>query len=157
MDKLDGMMGTLFLAKPEELDEIFRHFVDCKEWFPHIRKDYVERKILSGNVIYNFGVIIVFNVYKRRQRLGNVVAQKDDIILHQILNPNRGQLGNEGCAEFIIKTFAEQSKTNVWLSVREENARAIAFYKKVGFEEVSKISWMGGKMPGLVFVKRYNP
>jgi len=134
-------------ASIEQLDEIYQHFYDCRYWFPHIRKDYVQRNIEAGNVVYDSGVIIIYKVYKRKQRLGTVEAQKGDTILHQILNSRPGT----SCKP-IMEKFIQQSSGDVWLSVRADNDRACAFYKKCGMELVSDISWMQGKLPGYVFV-----
>lgn len=140
-------------ASIDQLDEIYNHFYKCREWFPHIRKDYVERNISAGNVIYDSGVIIIFNQYKRRQRIGDIEAQKGDFILHQILNAFRDS-GQSSCASEIIKRFCVECSGDVYLSVRADNDRATKFYSKNGFEMVSKTSWMNGTLPGLVFLHR---
>lgn len=140
-------------ASQDQVNEIYGHFYKCREWFPHIRRDYVERNVLAGNVIYDSGVIIVFNEYKRRQRLGSAEAQRGDFILHQILNPHRDTPGSN--ASEIIQKFCAECRADVYLSVREDNKRAIQFYCKNGFEVVSKTSWMNGQLPGLVFIHRY--
>lgn len=140
-------------ASEDQVNEIYGHFYKCREWFPHIRRDYVERNVLSGNVIYDSGIIIIFNQYKRRQRLGTAEAQKGDFILHQILNPHRDVPGPS--ASEIIQKFCAECRADVYLSVREDNKRAIQFYSKNGFELVSKTSWMNGTLPGLVFLHRY--
>lgn len=138
-------------ATLDQLDEIFSHFYNCREWFPHIRKDYVERNIRAGNVIYDNGIIIIFNQYKRRQRIGNVEAIRGDFILHQILNPYRNTDRRIDASETLAQ-FCAECKTNVYLSVREENDRACHFYLKNGFQQVGKIAWMNGSLPGLVFL-----
>lgn len=140
-------------ATIEQLDEIFGHFYNCREWFPHIRKDYVERNILAGNVIYDSGVIIIFNQYKRRQRIGNVEAQRGDFILHQILNPYRNVDKRINASE-VMKQFCAECAADVYLSVREENERACHFYLKNGFEQSGRIAWSNGTLPGLVFIHR---
>ena len=40
-----------------------------KAYFPHIRQDYLKRKIEANNVILQDGVVIVFGVYKRKQKI----------------------------------------------------------------------------------------
>ena len=39
-----------------------------KAYFPHIRQDYLKRKIEANNVILQDGVVIVFGVYKRDRK-----------------------------------------------------------------------------------------
>ena len=71
-------------AKDTDFDEIKSIFKQHKEWFPHLRQDYIKRMIASGNLILDSDVIITYNYYKRKQRIGNVQAQQGDCILHQI-------------------------------------------------------------------------
>lgn len=146
---------ALTKATPEQIDEVYDHFYRCREWFPHIRKDYVARNVKAGKVVYDSGIIIIFNRYQRRQKIGNVEAKKGDIILHQILNPYRQKLDfDKSIPSRILNQFCEEMAADVYLSVRADNDRAIRFYEKNGFERVSETSWMNGKLPGLVFVKR---
>ena len=142
-------------ATPEQLDEIYGHFYDCREWFPHIRKDYLARMIGAGTVVYHNGIIIVYARYQRKQALGNCSAAKGSVILHQILNPTRVTDTKRGRASSVLKMFFEHVGSSVWLTVRSNNKRAIAFYKKSGFSKAGNISWMGGELPGTVF--KYDP
>jgi hypothetical protein len=68
-------------------------------------------------------------------------------MLHQILNAEKGS----GKAVPVIQQFFDEVATNVWLTVRADNDRACAFYRKVGFDEVGETSWMKGKLLGRVF------
>jgi len=138
-------------ASLDQLDEIYNHFYNCREWFPHIRKDYVERNITAKKVVYDSGVIIIFNQYQRRQRIGTVEAQRGDFILHQILNPHRNS-GQPSCASDILQRFCFECAADVWLSVRADNDRAAKFYSKNGFTLAGTTSWMSGTLPGLVFL-----
>ena len=143
-------------ATIDHLDEIFGHFYNCREWFPHIRKDYVERNIITHNVIYDHGIIIIFNKYKRRQRIGTIEAQRGDFILHQILNPYRNSAECKINASYVMRQFCIECATDVYLSVRKENDRACHFYLKNGFNQIGTISWQSGNLPGLVFVNKAN-
>jgi hypothetical protein len=138
-------------ATLDQLDEIYSHFYNCRQWFPHIRKDYVQRNISANNVIYDNGVIIIFNQYKRKQRIGTVCANRGDFILHQILNPFR-DANKTTTASDVIKQFCEECSSDVYLSVRADNDRAIKFYSKNGFVLAGTTSWMNGTLPGLVFL-----
>lgn len=140
-------------AKSQQINEIYEHFKKNKTWFPHIRKDYLARMIKFGNVIFQDGVIIIYKKYKRKNKIGNCPypAEKGDIILHQILNTNPGS----GESKKLLKSFFKMANSPVWLTVRENNNRAINFYIKNGMVRIGTTSWSNGKMPGVVF--RYDP
>ena len=128
---------------------VMSYFAD-KTIFPHIRSDKIRTLIANQNVILENHVLITYQVYKKKTKLGNVYAEKHDVILHQISNKNRGS----GYAEIVIKRFFDYVKSNVFLSVRSENKRACRFYEKVGMKEIGKIAWGSDKqISGKVFVK----
>jgi hypothetical protein len=105
----------------------------------------------AGTVVYHNGIIIVYARYQRKQALGNCQAAKGSIILHKILNPTRVTDTKKGRAAAVLKMFFEHVGASVWLTVRSNNKRAIAFYKKSGFKKAGNIAWMGGELPGTVF------
>ena len=119
-----------------------------KTYFPHIRTDYIERKIKSGNVIYENGVVIIFGVYKRKQKIGNQQAEKGDAHIGQIVVQQQGN----GNATKILKKFFDEMNTKVWLTVRSENTRARAFYEKNGMKNVGDTSWSNGTIPGTIYL-----
>jgi len=125
-------------------------FFADKSIFPHIRTDKIKTLIENENIIVENNVLITYQVYKKKTKLGNVFAEKNDVILHQISNKNFGS----GSAEIVIKRFFDYVKSNVFLSVRSENKRACRFYKKVGMDCIGKIAWGSDKqISGKVFVK----
>lgn len=132
----------------EQSDEIYKHFYDRRDWFPHIRKDYIQRMIVANKVIYDDSVIITYNQYTRKQKIGTVQASKGDFILHQILNVNPGT----GNASQVLCKFFQYCNSPVWLSVRADNHRAINFYLKNKMIQVGEVSWMNGQLKGLVFL-----
>jgi|15BtaG_2_1085339.scaffolds.fasta_scaffold14629_2 RimJ/RimL family protein N-acetyltransferase len=142
------------LATIEEIKEVYGVFAQYEDVFPHIRFDYIQRKIETGRCVYEDDVVITFTVYKRKQRIGdNNHALKGEVMIHQIVNANP----NNGKSAEVLQRFFEyavEGKT-VWLTVRSDNERAIKFYGKVGFKDVGNIYWMKGKLPGKVF--RYLP
>ena len=71
-------------AKMEDFETVKEIFYQHKKWFPHIRTDYMRRMITRGRVVLCREVIITYHFYKRKQRIGNVLAQQGDCILHQI-------------------------------------------------------------------------
>ena len=52
-------------AKEADTIEVKSIFKQHKEWFPHIRQDYIKRMIDSGNLILDNDVIITYNYYKK--------------------------------------------------------------------------------------------
>jgi ribosomal protein S18 acetylase RimI-like enzyme len=120
-----------------------------KTYFPHIRSDYIQRKIESGNVIYEDGVVIIFGVYKRKQKIGTQQAERGDAHIGQIVTVQ--QQGNGNATKALNKFFTEMN-TKVWLTVRAENTRARAFYEKNGMKNVGDISWSDGKIPGVIYL-----
>ena len=61
-----------------------------KSYFPHIRGDKVKRMIESKNIVWEDDVLITWNHYKRKQKVGNYQAQKGDCILHKIAAAKQG-------------------------------------------------------------------
>ena len=136
-------------AKLEDLQEVFQAFYRNKTWFPHIRKDYLSRQIAKNCCVFHDGVIITYNTYQRKQRIGTCEAKRGDIILHQILNSQEGS----GKAGVVLDQFFHMVNAPVWLTVRAENARAIQFYIKHGMNQVGETFWLKGTMKGIVFLK----
>ena len=133
----------------KDYKKVMSFFAD-KNIFPHIRTDNIKELISNDNVILENDVLITYQVYKKKTSLGNVFAEKYDVILHQIVNKKIGS----GAAEIVIKRFFDYVKSNVFLTVRSENKQACKFYEKVGMKEIGKIAWGSDKnISGKVFVK----
>ena len=133
-------------AKDTDFEEIKSIFKQHKEWFPHLRQDYIKRMIASGNLILDSDVIITYNYYKRKQRIGGVQAQQGDCILHQIAAKYRN-----GSASKTLQNFFKWTNRRVFLTVRSSNAVAKKFYEKNGMKLVSHTSWLKGTIPGDVY------
>jgi RimJ/RimL family protein N-acetyltransferase len=140
------------IATLSDLDTVKSIFAPHqKTYFPHIRTDYIQRKIESGNVVLEDGVVIVFGVYKRKQRIGTVESERGDAHIGQIVTSQQGN----GKAKDVLHKFFNEMNTKVWLTVRSENQRARAFYVRNGMQEVGVTSWSDGKIPGTVYC--YTP
>ena len=140
-------MNTLNIATIKDYANINDIFTQHREYFPHIRKDYIERNIHDENVIYINEVVIIFKKYKRKTKLGSVYALKDNYILHQIATKF-----HDGRASEIFKLFLENLDSKLYLTVRKNNKKAIAFYIKNKMIEVGDISWKENTIPGCVFL-----
>jgi RimJ/RimL family protein N-acetyltransferase len=138
-------------AKENDYDVVKEIFSEHKQWFPHVRQDYIKRMIASGNLILDNGVIITYNYYKRKQRIGTITAQQGDCILHQIAAKNRN-----GSASQALQDFFKWTNRRVFLSVRNDNLIAKKFYEKNGMDLVGFTSWSKGgvkdALPGDVYM-----
>ena len=138
-------------AKEADTIEVKSIFKQHKEWFPHIRQDYIKRMIDSGNLILDNDVIITYNYYKKKQRIGTVTAQQGDCVLHQIAAKNRN-----GSASQALQNFFKWTNRRVFLSVRSDNLIAKKFYEKNGMNLIGSTSWSKGgvknALPGDVYM-----
>ena len=135
------------LAIKSDFNDIKSLFYKHKEIFPHIRQDKLSHYIETGNCIYDNEVAITFNVYKRKVRIGNIVANKGDCILHQIVSKS-------GKASKTLQDFFKYINTKVYLTVRESNTKAIDFYLKNDMLKIGEIAWKNNTIPGKIFL--YN-
>jgi hypothetical protein len=137
-------------AKETDYGVVKDIFNQHKEWFPHIRQDYIKRMIASNNLILDNEVIITYNYYKKKQRIGTITAQQGDCVLHQIAAKNKGT------ASKILQEFFKWNNRRVFLSVRSDNIIAKKFYEKNGMDLVGFTSWSKGgvknALPGDVYM-----
>ena len=134
-------------AKENDFEKVKEIFYQHKKWFPHIRTDYMRRMIDKGCVVLERDVIITYNFYKRKQRIGNVLAQQGDCILHQIAAKNK-----DGSASEILQKFFKFVKRRVYLSVRSDNDIAKKFYLRNNMKLVGGTSWARVTLPGDVYL-----
>ena len=150
-------------ASIDNFDDIMGVFKQYGDLFPHIRGDKITTMIENKNVVWEKEVLITYNWYKRKQKLGLLEqddsgiyskipyeAQEGDCILHQIAAKNQG----DGSGRDVFEKFLEyNSGRDIILSVRSENTRARSFYEKYGFKIVSDIEWGKEKqVKGKVYV-----
>ena len=135
-------------AKENDFDTVKDIFYQHKEWFPHIRTDYMKRQIAQGNLIYDNDVVITYKFYKRKQKIGEIIAQQGDCILHQIAAKHKN-----GSASTALQKFFEFVKPRrVFLSVRSDNEIAKKFYVKNNMKLVGSTTWAKGTLPGEVYL-----
>tara|TARA_R110002096_G_C14345405_1_gene702610 strand:+ start:112 stop:591 length:480 start_codon:yes stop_codon:yes gene_type:complete len=132
-------------AKETDFESVKEIFYQHKEWFPHIRTDYMKREIAKGNLIYDNDVVITYNFYKRNYKLDKssmgdvsqkIIMQANDCILHQIAAKHKN-----GSASDALQRFFNWTGRRVWLSVRSDNPVAKAFYERNNMKLVGKTSW----------------
>ena len=135
-------------AKETDFESVKEIFYQHKEWFPHIRTDYMKREIAKGNLIYDNDVVITYKFYKRKQRIGEVLAQQGDCVLHQIAAKHKN-----GSASQALQNFFEfVNPRRVFLSVRSDNEIAKKFYLKNNMKLVGSTTWAKGTLPGEVYL-----
>ena len=135
-------------AKETDFEAVKEIFYQHKKWFPHIRTDYMKRQIAQGNLIYDNDVVITYKFYKRKQKIGEVIAQQGDCILHQIAAKNK----NGSASKALQKFFEFVKPRRVFLSVRSDNEIAKKFYVKNNMKLVGTTTWAKGTLPGEVYL-----
>ena len=135
-------------AKETDFEAVKEIFYQHKKWFPHIRTDYMKRMIAKNNLIYDNDVVITYNFYKRKQRIGDIIAQQGDCILHQIAAKHH----NGSASQALQKFFEFVNPRRVFLSVRSDNEIAKKFYLKNNMKLVGTTSWARGTLPGDVYL-----
>ena len=135
-------------AKETDFELVKEIFYQHKKWFPHIRTDYMKRMIAKENLIFDNDVVITYNFYKRKQKIGNVIAQQGDCILHQIA----AKYHNGSASRVLQKFFEFVNPRRVFLSVRSDNEIAKKFYLKNNMKLVGTTSWARGTLPGDVYL-----
>lgn len=138
----------LHYATPEIAREIYAAFYKRKDIFPHIRCDYVTRAVVEGRCVYDDGIIIIFQVYKKTTRVGTVQIPAGSTMLHQILNTYTGT--DKRAAWRVMSEFLF-TYPDVHLAVRADNDRARNFYEWNAMRVVGTVEWKNGTMPGVVY------
>ena len=105
-------------ATIEDFDVVKGIFKENRDVFPYLRFDSLKNKIEEGKVVYDKGVVITYNKYKRKQKLGNVEAKMGDIVIQEIVKEEGGS------AVDVFVRFVDFVEEDVWLTVRRDNKRA---------------------------------
>ena len=147
-----------FIATMADYDAIVAIFKQHRDIFPHVRTDYIRRMIAAGRCFFNNGIVITFTKYIRKNKIGlNVIAPKGSICIKQIATANPGNGKTIGELENFLSMW--DPNQICFLSVRENNHRAVKFYNKTGFRESGRIEWNSknspsGKISGIVFSRK---
>ncbi|MCE3255429.1 MAG: GCN5-related N-acetyltransferase [Rickettsiaceae bacterium] len=108
---------------------IFVNQINQKEWLANISKSRTEKfmifEVLAGDIYEKIGMI----------RLSSIDLQNRSVCVGgDILENKSGQGYGKIMYEMIFKLcFKTWDMNRVWLSVLEDNERAIKLYKKMGF------------------------
>jgi hypothetical protein len=138
-------------ASLRDLKAIYRHFQAHRDVFPHIRQDGLKRRIEAGQCVYQDGVVITYQQYRKRTRVGEVQIPAGGIMLHQILNS--GQFNGAGRKVFqqFVDEIVKPSGGDLYLSVRKGNGVACEFYERHGMKVEGTVAWKNRTVPGLVY------
>ena len=124
-------------ATPDNAKDVHRLLRSYKDIFPFLRFDYIQQKIEKGNCIYEDGVVIIYIIYKRKNKIGThssnfpLIADKGDVFIYQLANKNPSNgMSKKVVLDFLNKTVKGK---RVYLGVNKNNHRAIKFYKNIGF------------------------
>jgi hypothetical protein len=142
-------------ARLSDLKEIYAQFRKRKDVFPHVRQDKLRRMIEKGLVVWQDGVVITYQRYKKRTCIGDIEIPERSIMLHQILNSRQFTGAGGRVFEQFVREIVKPSGGDLYLSVRRENVVACSFYTRHGMSVVGEVSWSRGTLPGLVY--RLNP
>jgi hypothetical protein len=140
-------------ANPDELKPIYTLFAYRRDVFPHIRQDALKRRIEAKQCIFEDGVVITFQQYRKRTRVGDLDIPSGAIMLHQIINGNQFSGAGGRVFDRFFKETVVPSGGDLYLTVRAENAVACRFYDCHGMKIVGKVAWTGGTIPGFVYRK----
>ena len=132
-------------AKLEDFDKIKNIFKGYRDIFPYLRFDSLKNKIEEGKVIYDSGVVITYNRYKRNQKLGDTQAKKGDIVIQEIVKEENGNSVD------VFNRFADFVQSDIWLTVRRDNQKAKRFYEKVNMKVVGEVVWSKRALMGDVY------
>ena len=138
-------------ATIEKSKEIYSEFMKFKGIFPYMRKDYLERSIINNQCIFQDGVIILYKIYKRNVKIGNVLIPKGSIMITEILNSS--QFNGRGSEIFLkfFKEIVDKSGNNLYLTVRKDNITACKFYEKNKMKQIGNVYWKNGTISGIIY------
>ncbi|MES2392960.1 MAG: hypothetical protein V4555_15040 [Acidobacteriota bacterium] len=141
-------------ADPADLKTIYALFSSRRDIFPHVRQDALRRRIEAMQCIFEDGVVITFQQYRKRTRVGDLDIPSGAIMLHQIINGNQFSGAGGRVFDRFFKETVVPSGGDLYLTVRSENAVACNFYERHGMKIVGKVAWSAGSIPGLIYRKK---
>jgi FR47-like protein len=138
-------------ATLDDLRQICKHFQKRKDVFPHVRQDRLKRRIQAHQCVYQQGVVITYQQYKKRTRVGDVLVPAGAIMLHQILNTDQFNGAGRKVLRQFVAEIVERSGGDLYLTVRKENRVACGFYERHGMRIAGTVAWKKRTILGLVY------
>jgi len=141
-------------ATLDDLQEIARA-MRAHEELKHVRQDKLKKRIEDGQCIFEDGVAITFQKYKKQTRVGDFDIPRGSVVIHQIVNSQQGNGKGSQVFEDFVAEIVLPSGGDLYLSVRKANAVACAFYERHGMRVVGKVAWskngVKAALPGLIY------
>ena len=155
-------------AREKDFDAVKDIYIQHKQWFPHLRQDYIKSMILNNAekfgyeasletkhdcynyLIFEEEVLIAYAINQKGHRMGkfpnvsNVNTYKGDVILHQI-----GAKNQNGSASRVLQKFFKEHR-RVFLGVHNSNKIAKKFYEKNNMKLVGHMTFKT-TIPGDVY------
>lgn len=138
-------------ATIRDLKEIYGHFQKRRDVFPHVRQDGLKRRIEARQCVYQDGVVITYQQYRKRTRVGDVDVPAGAIMVHQILNSRQFNGAGRKVFRQFIGEIVQPSGGDLYLSVRKQNEVACRFYERLGMNVAGIVAWKNGTVRGLVY------
>lgn len=138
-------------ANLRDLKAIYRHFRSRRDVFPHVRQDAIKRRIEARECIYQNGVVITYQQYKKRTSVGDLHVPAGAIMLHQIVNSSQFNGAGRRVFKQFVAEIVERSGGDLYLTVRKQNGVACRFYKRHGMKVAGRVAWKDRTIPGLVY------
>ena len=138
-------------ASIRDLKAISAHFQAHRDVFPHMRQDALKRRIEAKQCIYQDGVIITFQQYKKRTGVGDVQVPAGAMMLHQILNTNQFNGAGRRVFQQFVTEIVRPFGRDLYLSVRKANTVACQFYERHGMNVAGAVAWKNATVPGAVY------
>ena len=150
------MQLSLDIENKIDIQELINIFKLYPEVFPggyfRFLKSKITNKIEKNEIIYEKGVVLTWTKYKRKTKISPTVSiLKGDIKINQLVNRYQGN----GMAKKIFSTFINNHlATTLYLDVKQDNIRAINFYKKNNFKVIGE-KLFGKNMKGLIMKRKF--
>ena len=119
-----------------ELVDIFKLYpkIFPRGYFRFLKKTLSE-KINKKEIIYEKGVLLTWTEYKKKTKISpSISINKGEIKINQLVNKNQGN----NMAKEIFVNFLKTKKTNMFLTVKKDNKRAIRFYELNDFKKIGE-------------------
>ena len=141
------------LAQSDELKNIHALFTSRRNVFPHFRLGDLKRRIENKQCIFEEGVVITFQQYRKLTRVGNIKIPAKSVMLHEIVNRNQFSGAGGRVLDRFFDKVVVPSGGDLYLTVRAENVVACEFFERHGMRIVGKVAWSGGTIRGFIYCK----
>jgi len=125
--------------------------MQAHEELKHVRQDKLKKRIEAGQCVYQDGVAITFQKYKKRTRVGDLDIPAGAIMLHQIVNGKQFSGAGGRVFEQFVEEIVKPSGGDLYLTVRRENTVACRFYERHCMNVVGTVTWKKRTIPGRVY------